>query len=268
MTEVLVSTVHLQNTDLPEKMNLQTDAIIVNQTDTHSYRQWHHRGHRIRCYSFAERGVGLSRNTALMRSEGDICILADDDMVFRDGYCAMVRRWFEKHPSADVIIFNLLEKNPVRRVNLRVKRIHRFNYFHYGAARIAFRRSPVSYRGIFFNQNFGGGTPHRCGEDTLFLRDCLAAGLKIIAVPEAIAFLSDDRPSTWFRGYDSRYLTDKGIVLALAHPLLAPLLCLYLALRHREYAAGAGSRRKAFALMCHGIRLVRKKTLFRREETA
>lgn len=263
MIEVLVSTMHQKNTDLIEKMNLQSDAIIINQTDVHGYRECIHGGHKMRFYSFAERGIGLSRNSALMRSTADICILADDDMVFEDSYCDTVQKVFDENPSADVVIFNLIEKDSVRRVNTKVKKIHKLNYMNYGAARVAFRRKAVSYFGISFNQNFGGGTQHQCGEDTLFLRDCLDAGLNMVAVPEAIATLQDDRPSTWFHGYDRKYLFDKGIVLAIAHPVLAPLFCLYLALRHKEYAGEAGTRWGAFLEMCRGIRFIRKKEFYR-----
>lgn len=262
MIEVLVSTMHQKNTDLIEKMNLQSDAIIINQTDVHDYQQCTRGEHRIKFYSFAERGVGLSRNCALMRATADICILADDDMVFEDGYCATVQQVFDENPSADVVIFNLIEKDSVRRVNDKVKKIHKLNYMNYGAARVAFRRKGVSYHGICFNQNFGGGTQHQCGEDTLFLRDCLDAGLNMIAVPVAIATLHDDRPSTWFHGYDKKYLFDKGVVLAIAHPVLAPLFCLYLALRHKEYAGETMTRFGVLKEMCRGIRFVKRKEYY------
>lgn len=260
MIEVLVSTMHQNNMDLVKKMNLQSDAIIINQTDTHAYAESIQNGHKIRFYSFAERGVGLSRNSALMRATGDICVLADDDMVFMDAYCTTVQRVFDENPSADVIIFNLVEKKPTRRrVNTQIKNIHLLNYMNYGAARIAFRRKAVSYQGISFNLNFGGGTQHHNGEDTLFLRDCLAAGLKMIAVPESIAVLEDDRPSTWFHGYDRKYLSDKGVMLTIAHPVLAPLFCLYLAMRHKEYTGEHLTRWGVYKEMCRGIRYVRKK---------
>jgi hypothetical protein len=73
--EVLVSTMHRSDTDLIKKMNLQTDAIIINQTDKVDYEEISHNNKKVRFFSFNERGVGLSRNSALMRSVGDICVL-------------------------------------------------------------------------------------------------------------------------------------------------------------------------------------------------
>ncbi len=260
MIEVLISTMHQKDTQLVEKMHLQSDAIIINQTDSHGFQEFISNGHKVRFYSFAERGVGLSRNSALMRATGDICVLADDDMVFMDNYCATVQRVFDQNPSADVIIFNIIENGPTRRrTNTKIKKIHKLNYMNYGAARIAFRRSAVSYWGISFNQNFGGGTQHQSGEDTLFLRDCLATGLKIIAVPEAIAVLEDNRPSTWFHGYNRKYFFDKGVLLAIGHPVLAPLFCLYLALRHKNFADEHMTQWGAYLEMCRGIRFVKQR---------
>ena len=78
--EVLVSTMNQQDTALIEKMKLETDAVIINQTDKHEFKEITLNENKIRFYSFNERGVGLSRNSALMRSDADICILADDDI--------------------------------------------------------------------------------------------------------------------------------------------------------------------------------------------
>ena len=258
--EVLVSTMHQKNTDLINKMNLKTDAIIINQTDNTDYNEISLNEYKVRMFSFNERGVGLSRNSALMRSEADICILADDDMVFCDGYEDTVKKAFSENPEADVIIFNLIEDNEsLNRRNDTIKKISILNYMNYGAARIAFKRKAVTYNGITFNLNFGGGTTHQCGEDTLFLRDCLKKGLKVIAMPQAIAHLKDERDSTWFKGYNEKYFFDKGIVLALAHPLLAKPFSLYLTLRHNEYTENGMSKKEVYKVICNGIKFVKNK---------
>lgn len=256
--EVLVSTMHQKDMHLVEAMRLRTDTIVINQTDVFNYEEVKADWGRVRFFSFVERGVGLSRNSALMRSDADICVLADDDMVFHDGYEETVRNAFERYPEADVIIFNLNEGSSMNgRENQIASKVGLLNYMNYGAARVAFRRKAVTYKGISFNLNFGGGTQHQCGEDTLFLRDCLKKGLRMIAVPESLAVLEDNRPSTWFKGYTDKYLFDKGIVLKLAHPLLAELFGLYLTLRHPEYAQGR-SRLAVFQWMWKGMRYVAK----------
>lgn len=256
--EVLVSTMHQQNADLIKKMNIQTDAIIVNQADEFGYKEIKENDSCIRFYTFNERGVGLSRNSALMRSDSDVCILADDDMIFIDGYEKTVKNAFKEHSDADLIIFNIIEENDsANRENVTTKKIGKFNYMNYGAARIAFKRKSVTYNGITFNLNFGGGTLHSSGEDTLFLSECLKKGLKIIAVPQAIANLKDERESTWFKGYNEKYFFDKGVVLALAHPFLCKPFALYLTLRHNEYSESGFSKSKIYKEIIKGIKFIK-----------
>ena len=257
--EVLVATMHQTDTDLIKKMNLKTNAVVINQTDKVDYKEIKSDNTTVRFFSFNERGVGLSRNSALMRSSADICVLADDDMVFSDHYEETVSRAFSENPQADVIIFNLIEEGASlnRQISSPTK-INILNYMNYGA-RIAFKRKAVSYNGITFNLNFGGGTAHQCGEDTLFLSDCLKKGLKILALPVAIATLKEERESTWFKGYNEKYFFDKGIVLALAHPVLAKPFSLYLTLRHNEYTQNGLTKPQVYKEICKGISYIKKK---------
>lgn len=88
--------------------------------------------------------------------------------------------------------------------------------------------------GISFNTCFGGGTEHNNGEDTLFLSSCLKQKLRIICRTKTIAFLSDDRESTWFQGYTDKYFKDKGILYYIMSKKFYKLLCLQDAIRHRK----------------------------------
>lgn len=234
--QVLVATMHQTDHSLLDKMNIQTDAIIGNQCGRDEIENFTWRGHNIRYFSFAERGVGLNRNNALMRADADICVFADDDMVFDDGYAATLERVFGENPDADVILFNLHERIVTQPVVLRKTNVSYFNYLRYGMARVAIRLRRVKENGIYFNQCFGGGTEHCHGEDSLFLNACLNKGLKMVAVPEYLATLSDDRASTWNEGYTEQYISDQGVLYRTMSRRWWKLLCLQDALRrHRSY---------------------------------
>ena len=90
--QVLVATMNQREYSLPEKMNIRSDAIIGNQCDRNEVIEINYEGYRIKYLSFAETGVGLNRNNALMRATADICVLADDDQIFVDGYEEVCRR--------------------------------------------------------------------------------------------------------------------------------------------------------------------------------
>src|SRR5699024_11139668 len=208
--QVLIATMDQENHSLLKKMNIQSDAIIGNQTVINKIEEITYNNHQIKYLSFKEKGVGLNRNNALMRAKADICFLADDDMVYVADYPNIVRKQFEENPKADVIIFNLYEENPTRYITKNKFKVNFLNYMRFGAARIAFKTDSITKNGIYFNQHFGGGTEHSSGEDSLFLTECLKKKLNIIAVPVFIATLTEERDSTWFAGYNEKFFRDKG----------------------------------------------------------
>ena len=57
--QVLVSTMHQTYPSLLEKMNIQSDAIIINQCDRNEFEEFEYKGNNIKFLSFAERGVEI-----------------------------------------------------------------------------------------------------------------------------------------------------------------------------------------------------------------
>lgn len=248
--QVLVATMHQSDHSLLEKMNIQSDAIVGNQCDRNEIEDFTWKGHRIKYLNFAERGVGLNRNNALMRADGDICLFADDDMVYVDGYTEKIEKAFLDNPKADVIVFNLIEENSSRKQITKVARVGYLNYLRYGTARVAFKLKSVKTQGIYFNQCFGGGTEHAHGEDNLFLTACLNKGLKIYSIPLNIAELKAERPSSWNTGYDEKYLIDQGILYKTISRRWWKLLCFQDAVR--RYGSYKMSAFSAYKLMIKG----------------
>ena len=234
--QVLVAAMNQEDHSLLENLNIQSDVIVGNQCKRNEIEQFDWQNHKVIYLNFAERGVGRNRNNSLMRATGDICLFADDDMRYVDDYPAIVKKCFEEHPKADVIIFNLIEKNTKRYIITKAHKVGPLCFLRYGAARIAVRRKKIMEQGIFFNLCFGGGTEHSCGEDSLFLADCLKRGLHVVAVPVFIAELTEERESTWFDGYTDKYFADKGFFYEILLPKYKKLLCLQDAIRHaKEY---------------------------------
>lgn len=252
--QVLVVTMNQKKGDysLLDKMNIQSDAIVCNQCDYNEVVEFIYKEHKVKWMSFKEKGVGLNRNNGLMRSTADICILADDDMVFLDGYQKIVLDWFEKYPQTDILLFHLLKNNLNDKCSTKVKKVWKHNFGRYGAARVVFRSEKVKLHGIFFNTMFGGGCPYSCGEDTLFLSQCLNKGLKMLEVPCSIACLTDGRESTWFEGYTDKFFYDKGVLYYVINRHISKLLSLYHCLRHRKKYAAYGWY-QAWKQMCKGI---------------
>lgn len=235
--QVLIATMNQKDYSLLDEMNIQSDVIVGNQCDFDRVERFDYLGHKAVYLSFRERGVGLNRNNALMRATGDVCLFADDDMVYENGYVQTVQGVFESNPKADVIIFNINEpyaKGRKRYQNCKIKKINKWNYLRYGTVRIAIRTKSIRENAIFFNQCFGGGAEHSHGEDALFLAECLKKGLNIVAVPIAIAALQENRDSTWRKQYNDKYLTDQGKLYFAISKRWWKLLCLQDSYRRRK----------------------------------
>lgn len=234
--ETLVVTVDQQDCSLAEKMNLQTDSLIGNQSDFTKTDSIDCNGYKVTFFNNQDRGVGKNRNLVLDHATADICILADDDMQFVEDYPSIMQKALDLAPDADIWVFNLIEKQPKRYVIKEVSSVGYTDYARFGAARIAVRRSSILNADIHFSLLFGGGAKYGSGEDTLFLKECLDKKLKIVAVPLALAEINQDKESTWFTGYNNKFFYDKGaLYYALYHNAASLYILRYLIKYRNKY---------------------------------
>lgn len=231
--QVLVSTMHQNDYSLLEKMNIQSDAIIVNQCDKNEIKEFNYNGYTIKWISLNERGVGLSRNTALMRATADIVLFADDDVVYEDGYVEKVIKCFTGNPKIGIAVFNLDSLNPNRKeiIAKKTKNMHLFNCLKFGAFRIAIKREKLLYNNVYFSLLFGGGAKYSAGEDNLFVSDCLKKGIKGLICSDNIGTVAQ-KESTWFKGYNKSYFYDKGILMSFIYGKLSYPLSLIIILKN------------------------------------
>jgi len=222
--QMLVSGMKLNKEEIADKMNLQADAIIINQCDENSYDEFNYNGHLIKFYSFAEKGVGLSRNNALLRASEDIILFSDEDIVYDDGYAELIIKAFNDRPDADMLLFNVevIEERRTYYIN-EEHRIHRWNCGRYPTYSFACKREVLHKKNITFNLLFGGGAKYSNGEDSLFIQECLKKGLKIYALPIKIG-KEVPRPSTWFNGYNDKFYFDRGVLYKALYGPLAKVM--------------------------------------------
>lgn len=257
--QVLVSTMHQNDYSLLEKMNINSDVIVVNQCSRIGFDEFIYKGYNVKFFSFAERGVGLSRNNAFIRATADICLFADDDVTYVEDYKEIIRRSFEDNPNADIIVFNVPSTNPDRpsfQIN-KSGRVRLFNCLRYGAVRIAVRTDRVREANIYFSLLFGGGAKYGSGEDSLFIYESIKKGLKVYAEPQVIGYVSQE-DSSWFNGYTDKFFVDKGALYACLSKRWAEVLCLQFVIRHRKMFKDDKKCMEAFRLMNKGIREMKR----------
>lgn len=64
-----------------------------------------------------------------------------------------------------------------------------------------------------------------------FLKECLDKGLRLYAVPYAIAEIDQDAASSWFTGYTEKYFYDKGALYASLYPRIWRMIAVRFLLR-------------------------------------
>ena len=252
--QLLVAAVE-QNADLlAERMHICSDAVIVNQCGRYGYEEFEREGHRIQVFSMAERGVGLSRNTALLHADTDLCVFSDEDVVLHKDYQERIRRIYEELPDADMILVNV-KVAPARRTYWN-EDIHRINYRNYGrypAYSITARHESLLRANVHYSLLFGGGARYSNGEDSLFLRDCLKAGLRIYSHTVCIGE-EKERESTWFTGSHEKFFRDRGVLYHYLYGRLALPLSFRFLWVHRQEMCRQIPLRKAFGWMKDGVR--------------
>lgn len=238
--QLLISTMNL--TDIPAlctRMNVDSDVLIINQADCVKYESLDYCGHKVECYTFAERGLSRSRNNALLRYTGDILCIADDDMEYSDTYREDIIEEFKSHPEADAIVFNVSTVNDVRsgKYIKKFSKVSKRESREYGSVHIAIRKAALIGKNVYFNTLFGSGATFSCGEDTLFLKELIEKGLKLYKSPIEIAKV-DMSESTWFTGYNEKYFKDKGALIAAAYPYISTILVIIQSVRNSKRCLG------------------------------
>lgn len=245
--QVLVATMHQKDASIVQKMNIRCPAVVANQADREEIVTGETAYGEVTMVTTQTRGVGLNRNIALLAANADILLLSDDDVIYNDDMPETVENAFLTLPMADVIIFGMdITKNGVlveRRAE-RTRRLHVWNSMRYGTYRIAVRRKALLEHNITFHQCFGGGCPFSAGEDSLFLKACFDAGLKVYSHEYVLGSCCKDS-SSWFVGYHEKYFYDKGVLVRKLFPRTAYLMALYFGMRFkRETKLSVGQRLK------------------------
>ncbi len=252
--QLLVAAMNKEALELAQEMQLDSDAIIVSQCDHYSYEELQYKGHRIRYFAMAERGVGLSRNTSLLRADADIILFADEDIVYSEGYQEVVLQEFAKHPEADMLLFNV-NAVPGRETyhTDSFGRVRWYNSGRYPTYSFAVKREKIHNNNITFSLLFGGGAKYSNGEDSLFIRDCLKSGLKVYKVPVTIG-AEKERPSTWFQGYNEKFFFDRGVLYSHLYGACNRIMGLRFLLAHKEELCKEIPLKEAYAIMVRGMK--------------
>lgn len=253
--EVLCATMHQKDFSKIKEMNVHSDIVFANQCDHTSYEEYKFSSYTAKMISTQTRGVGKNRNLALIYATAEICLLADDDVVYDDGYENKVCNFYDDHPDADVVIFNFKvsrngsEPKDIIKETKKLKR----KKLQYGTYAISFRRTSIDWNNIRFHHYFGGGALYSCGEDSKFLNDCFNNKLSVYLCSDTLGTVNHNE-STWFEGVTDKFLIDKGVLFYSLMGGLAIPAAFYHCFKHRNGMYSNIGWKKAYKLVRQGVK--------------
>lgn len=209
--EIVISSMKLENIkqfDIGIK-NIRSNVLFINQTNNN----FKYINNKVRMYNFNERGLSKSRNRGLKISKGDIILLTDDDVVFKDNYENVLLSVFKEYPEVDIITFQIqtpkgkLYKN----YNKRKYKHNKRTVLGVSSIEIALRKESIINHNVCFDDRFGLGAKYPTGEENIFLMDCLKKGFNIIYIPIPLVIHPKESSGT---KYNRTLFFSKGALFA------------------------------------------------------
>lgn len=198
-------------------------VLVSNQCGENAVRLLNDRTQLINTVSI---GVSTNRNVLLGHANGDINVFIDDDCVLCDDYERIVADAFDEHPDAEAILFSRDSNDDMfGPLCLKNKKVRRFSDISaLGAPGIAIRKEAISKHCLSFNERLGTPNYFFNGEDSAFLMQMVRK--KMIMYTSSVPLFtlhSNQRPSSYFVGYDGHYFESIGGVHYYLHRFLFPL---------------------------------------------
>ena len=181
--EILISTMDRRDNSFLDKMfsnnNINDfNILIINQTTQSDILKSDLKN--IRVINSFERGLSKSRNLAIKNAIGDICLFADDDVVYKHGFDKEILSTFKNIQNADVITFKMQDNTgKLFKEYPNVDWHNKKTLITVNSVVIAFVRRKIVNLGITFNSCFGLGAVFPTGDEYVFLRDVLSTKSKI-----------------------------------------------------------------------------------------
>ena len=230
--EVLVSTMNQTDYSLIEKMRLSTDAVVVNQCQEDSVAEFDYNGSRIKWINSTTRGLSVSRNICLSEARADICLIADDDLEYVEGYADIVRKAFENNANASIIRFKVhgIERK-FKDYPEKTEKIGLLKSLKVSSVEVALLRNKIA--GLKFDEHIGAGKKFCMGEENAFLVHCIKRGLKLYYSPQIISNLHIIT-SSWKNITAEEYFVSRGAAFEAMDLGIVHILILQFAIRKRN----------------------------------
>lgn len=239
--EVLLSTVNQRDDSFVSKINIDNKCNyrVINQVFDIAIPYFYNSSATSFFKSVNDRGLSKSRNLCLSDSTSDICLLCDDDVIYRNNLYDLLKEAYDYFKDADIIVFKGKSMSSSRKFvdfGDHPRRLGLFDLLKISSVLISFKRNSIKIKDIKFDERFGSGSMQfTAGEDNIFLIDCWKNNLKVYYYPNLILEKKFEN-SLWFSGYNEKFFYTKGAVYYRMFGLLGCVFyLLFLIKKHSLY---------------------------------
>lgn len=203
--EILLSTMNRSSLDFllpmfPFGHFSDYNILIINQTTADNILGSEYPS--VRIINSFERGLSKSRNLAIAGASKRIGLIADDDVIFVEGFDQSIANGFNHFSNAAIIKFmaTTFEGVPFRKYPKQpIAHLNALLRLTSSSIEMALNLEQVHNSETEFDIRFGLGTSFPLGEEPIFINELHARGFQISHYPEVIvthkAFIdSDDIP--------------------------------------------------------------------------
>mgnify|MGYP000023111659 CR=1 FL=1 len=135
----------------------------------------------IRVINSYEKGLSISRNLLIENALGEICLIADDDVIYKKELKENILKAYSKFKNADAISFALedIDGNPFYNYPERSIQHTLRSIKGISSVSISFKLNSIKKSQVKFNTLFGLGSYFPVGEEFIFIKDVLNKGLNV-----------------------------------------------------------------------------------------
>lgn len=189
--EILIATMNRNSLDFLDDMFRRADisqchVLIINQTTQDILLESNKPN--IRVINSFEKGLSKSRNLAIQNAMGDICLLADDDIIYLEGFNQTILQSYSSNKKADLITFKTLSTESIPYSNYP-RELGKLGSFckYVLSIELSFKLKSIVDAKVRFNENFGLGATYMDSENYVFLKDVMAIkNFRLLFVPEFV----------------------------------------------------------------------------------
>ncbi len=180
-----------ENLDFLESMfpfskNNSFSILIVNQSQK---KKINTSRPNIKIINSSDIGLSKSRNLALKNATGKLCVIADDDVIFKKDFAEKIIEGFSYFKEASCIQFcsEKSEGIPLKKYATQpIKNLSWLELLNVSSIELVMKLEDLRKHRLYFNETFGLGAKFAMGEEQVFLGALKKHGLQVSYFPKIL----------------------------------------------------------------------------------